>query len=192
MTACFCRYQVRVAVVQLGDPPDWFRNQAGDHLTQAQAREIAGTNGVALTCLASLVRVRTLGMAPCLLPGTHFFFSFPAHVTQQWLCRCDIDELSVHAGSVLLLTNPGSAGYRQNPISIYYCYSLHSHLQCCIAEVTNTPWGERVTFAFDPKGTVVPKALHVSPMMDMANSWCALAECLAAFQQLGAPQATSP
>jgi DUF1365 family protein len=40
-------------------------------------------------------------------------------------------------------------------------------------KVTNTPWGERVTFAFAPAGDVSPKALHVSPFMDMANTWCA-------------------
>jgi hypothetical protein len=41
--------------------------------------------------------------------------------------------------------------------------------------VTNTPWGERVTFVFDPKGQRVQKALHVSPFMDMDNVWCVAA-----------------
>eukprot|EP00897_Mesotaenium_endlicherianum_P001407 jgi/Mesen1/1294/ME000013S00779 len=49
------------------------------------------------------------------------------------------------AGTVLLLTNPVSVGYEQNPISVYYCFRP-------AAAVTNTPWGERVTFAFDPNG----------------------------------------
>lgn len=40
-------------------------------------------------------------------------------------------------------------------------------LAVCVAEVTNTPWGERVVFNFDPAGQRVPKALHVSPFMDM-------------------------
>jgi DUF1365 family protein len=75
------------------------------------------------------------------------------------------------AGPVLLLTNPISAGYHQNPISVYHCYTRAWELQVCIAEVTNTPWGERVTFLFNPSGTSVPKALHVSPMMDMQNTW---------------------
>jgi DUF1365 family protein len=57
--------------------------------------------------------------------------------------------------------------YAQNPISVYYCYSDSSPatLQRCIAEVTNTPWGERVTFPFNPAGFTVPKSLHVSPLM---------------------------
>ena len=77
----------------------------------------------------------------------------------------------MRAGPAMLLTNPISAGYQQNPISVYYCYSSAWVLQVCIAEVTNTPWGERVTFLFDPNGTQVPKGLHVSPMMDMQNTW---------------------
>lgn len=39
------------------------------------------------------------------------------------------------------------------------------------AQVTNTPWNERVTFVFDPKGAEVKKALHVSPFMDMDGTW---------------------
>ena len=37
--------------------------------------------------------------------------------------------------------------------------------------MTNTPWGARVRFAFDPTGETVNKALHVSPFMDMESSW---------------------
>lgn len=89
-------------------------------------------------------------------------------------------------GPVYLLTHPPAAGYVQNPISVYYCYSRvrvvdgNEHgeqvvLSKCLAEVTNTPWGERVWFAFNPGldgvASVVPKALHVSPLMDMQSSW---------------------
>ncbi|KAG9439339.1 hypothetical protein H6P81_019504 [Aristolochia fimbriata] len=78
------------------------------------------------------------------------------------------------SGSVLLLTIPPSVGYEQNPLSVYYCYNLEgstSYLAKCIAEVTNSPWGERVTFPFDPDSDVVPKSLHVSPFMDMHGKW---------------------
>ena len=78
-------------------------------------------------------------------------------------------------GGVRLLTNPPSAGYTQNPISVYYCCGRDGGLQRCIAEVTNTPWGARVSFLFDPRGQDVPKALHVSPFMDMRGTWCAAA-----------------
>jgi len=41
----------------------------------------------------------------------------------------------------------------------------------CIAEVTNTPWGERVMFTFQPGSDLVAKPLHVSPFMDMLSNW---------------------
>lgn len=37
--------------------------------------------------------------------------------------------------------------------------------------MTNTPWGARVNFVFDPSGDHVCKALHVSPFMDMDSEW---------------------
>ncbi|KAL2636142.1 hypothetical protein R1flu_007621 [Riccia fluitans] len=44
-------------------------------------------------------------------------------------------------------------------------------LKTAIAEVTNTPWGERVKFEFEPSKDKVAKLLPVSPLMDMAGSW---------------------
>ncbi|KMS95891.1 hypothetical protein BVRB_004010 [Beta vulgaris subsp. vulgaris] len=77
-------------------------------------------------------------------------------------------------GTVRLLTIPPSVGYEQNPLSLYYCYELESStstLKKCIAEVTNTPWGERVSFVFNPNSDVAAKSLHVSPFMDMEGNW---------------------
>ncbi|CAM8925319.1 unnamed protein product [Rhodiola kirilowii] len=87
------------------------------------------------------------------------------------------DEARVFAGtsgSVLLLTIPSSVGYEQNPLSVYYCYDLEGGvrvLKKCIAMVTNTPWGEKVRFLFDPDLDLVAKPLHVSPFMDMLGNW---------------------
>ena len=75
------------------------------------------------------------------------------------------------AGPVSLLVDPPTAGYNQNPIAVYYCHSQAGELETCIAVVQNTPWGAKVTFAFKPGGEAVPKALHVSPFMDMQNTW---------------------
>ncbi|KAM7271532.1 hypothetical protein ACFE04_030746 [Oxalis oulophora] len=83
-------------------------------------------------------------------------------------------EIAQTNGPVFLLTIPPSVGYEQNPLSLYYCYDVQGstqHLKKCIAEVTNTPWGERVTFVFNPDSDLVAKPLHVSPFMDMAGSW---------------------
>ncbi|KAK6917169.1 Protein of unknown function DUF1365 [Dillenia turbinata] len=85
-------------------------------------------------------------------------------------------------GPVLFLTIPPSVGYEQNPLSLYYCYDLvgsTQHLTKCIAEVvrlgkskvTNTPWGERASFVFNPNNDLVAKSLHVSPFMDMLGNW---------------------
>lgn len=77
------------------------------------------------------------------------------------LTAAEARDMSNTDGPVLLLTTPTACGYHQNPISVYYCYSVSGDLVRCLAEVTNTPWGERVTFPFDPKGDAVPKSLHV-------------------------------
>lgn len=83
-------------------------------------------------------------------------------------------------GPVLLLTIPASVGYEQNPLSVYYCYDAiaaedkekaDKELKMCIAEVTNTPWGERVMFEFKPGSDTIVKPLHVSPFMDMLGNW---------------------
>mmetsp|Transcript_14570 Transcript_14570/g.39446 ORF Transcript_14570/g.39446 Transcript_14570/m.39446 type:complete len:317 (-) Transcript_14570:567-1517(-) len=84
-------------------------------------------------------------------------------------------------GPVHLLTNPMAAGYTINPISVYYCSNADAYavspnnprVEKCIVEVTNTPWGERVTFVLpgDGKRHSVSKALHVSPLMDMEATW---------------------
>ena len=75
------------------------------------------------------------------------------------------------AGKVELLTHVRSAGYEQNPISVYYCHDIDGELRRCIAEVTNTPWAQRTVFAFEPSGDTVPKSLHVSPFQDMTSTW---------------------
>ena len=77
-------------------------------------------------------------------------------------------------GKVELLTNPRTMGYTQNPISVYYCYKEgDKEVEKCIAEVTNTPWNERVRFCFDSSNGYarVGKSLHVSPFMDMRGTW---------------------
>ncbi|KAE8778378.1 Aspartic proteinase [Hordeum vulgare] len=76
-----------------------------------------------------------------------------------------------------LLTVPKSVGYEQNPLSVYYCYDAAAqeqdeHLKMCIAEVTNTPRGEKVMFTFQPCSDLVAKPLHVSPFMTRPQKVC--------------------
>ena len=83
-------------------------------------------------------------------------------------------------GAVRLLTYAPSCGYEQNPISVYYCYPAAAPPGApphrALAEVTNTPWGERVRFAFALGEDVLPKPLHVSPFMEMSPAWRITAE----------------
>lgn len=86
----------------------------------------------------------------------------------------EVRRVTGTTGPVFLLTIPPSVGYEQNPLSVYYCYDLEGSttaLKKCIAEVTNTPWGERVSFVFNPDSDLVAKPLHVSPFMDMLGNW---------------------
>jgi DUF1365 family protein len=88
------------------------------------------------------------------------------------------------AGPIRLLTNLSYFGYCFNPVSFYYCFAEDGQtLQTIVAEVNNTPWGERDTYVlpdsmdvgnrgvkrFRPK-----KKMHVSPFMpmDVEYDWC--------------------
>ena len=98
----------------------------------------------------------------------------PAGCKEQLVGRLSADEareLTGYGGRVRLLLLPASAGYEQNPIVVYYVEDEGGALRCCIAEVSNTPWGDRVRFAFAPAGDAVPKPMHVSPLMDMESTW---------------------
>lgn len=96
------------------------------------------------------------------------------HPPPDHLSADEARQITDTTGPILLLTIPPSVGYDQNPLSLYYCYDVEGssrRLKKCIAEVTNTPWGERVSFIFNPESDLVAKALHVSPFMDMLGSW---------------------
>ncbi|KAM0851329.1 hypothetical protein ACQ4PT_052498 [Festuca glaucescens] len=93
-----------------------------------------------------------------------------------YLSAADARRIASTSGPVRLLTVPKSVGYEQNPLSVYYCYDEGAQeqdedLKMCIAEVTNTPWGEKVMFTFQPGSDLVAKPLHVSPFMDMLGNW---------------------
>jgi DUF1365 family protein len=87
-------------------------------------------------------------------------------------------------GPICLLTNLRVLGFGMNPVSFYYCFDAAGRrVERLVAEVTNTPWGERYCYVIRPdigaadrmrdERPVVGKALHVSPFlaMDMAYRW---------------------
>ena len=78
-------------------------------------------------------------------------------------------------GPIRLLTHLRSFGHCFNPVSFYYCFaSGGERLEAIVAEVTNTPWGERHAYVL-PRGADdaevlggdFDKRLHVSPFMGM-------------------------
>ena len=76
-------------------------------------------------------------------------------------------------GPVRMLTNLRFFGFIINPITCYYCFDSEERLQFVVAEVTNTPWKEKISYVI-PAGKAsnvsvayFDKALHVSPFMPM-------------------------
>jgi DUF1365 family protein len=86
-------------------------------------------------------------------------------------------------GPVRLLTQLRCYGLCFNPVSFYYCFDrAGEHVQAVVAEVTNTPWGERHAYVLEAgpatnhgtprvlKGRL-EKALHVSPLLAMESTY---------------------
>ncbi|MGE0608128.1 MAG: DUF1365 domain-containing protein [Pirellulales bacterium] len=86
-------------------------------------------------------------------------------------------------GPVRLLTHLRYAGFIINPISLYYCFEQDGErLQAVVAEVNNTPWGERHLYVLpatrQPSGRSTrgiqqrhEKEFHVSPFMGMRQEY---------------------
>ena len=84
-------------------------------------------------------------------------------------------------GPVRLLTTPRAFGHAFNPVSFYYCFeSGGERVAAIVAEVTNTPWGERHAYVLLPDGGRAPgavmrgsfaKEFHVSPFMAMDHAY---------------------
>lgn len=80
-------------------------------------------------------------------------------------------------GPIRLLTHLRYAGYVFNPVSFYYCFAPDGDgVEAYVADVTNTPWGERHAYVLSAGDAGVrdgvlrcrePKTFHVSPFMGM-------------------------
>ena len=77
------------------------------------------------------------------------------------------------AGKIRLLTHLRYFGFSFNPVSFYYCYEADDEsIQAVVAEVSNTPWGERHCYVipWHDVGDLAhecDKEFHVSPFMEM-------------------------
>ena len=84
-------------------------------------------------------------------------------------------------GPVRLLTHLRYFGYVFNPVSFYYCFDTPGRtVEAVVAEVSNTPWGERHCYVLQPSAPNTgefearsAKAMHVSPFhpMELFYDW---------------------
>ncbi len=85
------------------------------------------------------------------------------------------------SGPIRLLTAPRLLGYGFNPVSFYYCFdAADRELETIVAEINNTPWGERHCYVLPAdrnEGTPAKqrfrfgKDFHVSPFLPMDTSY---------------------
>ena len=105
---------------------------------------------------------------------------------EQPLDRCVRDLVEERTGwrpngPIRLLTHLRYGGYAMNPVSFFYCFdAIGGQLEAVVAEVNNTPWGERHCYVLradqsDRLGTLInvleKKEFHVSPFMPMEQSY---------------------
>lgn len=85
-------------------------------------------------------------------------------------------------GPVRMLTNLRCFGFVFNPVTFYYCFDRQERVVAVLAEITNTPWGERHHYVVAAAADASPgatlraafaKAFHVSPFqpMELGYRW---------------------
>lgn len=100
------------------------------------------------------------------------------------LAECVRDTVERHAGArpegpVRLLANLRYFGHVFNPVCFYYCFDRGGErVEAVVADVNNIPWGESHPYVMtrgERNGSVVSgkveKALHVSPLMGMDQTY---------------------
>ena len=83
-------------------------------------------------------------------------------------------------GPIRLLTQPRYFGFVFNPVSFYYVFAQDAEMiEFIVAQITNTPWGERHSYVLDCRAQNnsqhlqfdFDKHFHVSPFMPMKQSY---------------------
>ncbi len=84
------------------------------------------------------------------------------------------------AGAIRMLTHLRYFGHCFNPVTFYYCYDAGERLETVVAEITNTPWGERHQYVLPLSQSIADgphhvwrfgKDFHVSPFLPMAMDY---------------------
>lgn len=84
----------------------------------------------------------------------------------------------IPSGPIRMLTHLRYFGYIFNPVTFYYCFDeTGENIEYIVAEITNTPWGERHTYVLQNKTAeehssknlhhLLKKQFHISPFMPM-------------------------
>ena len=82
------------------------------------------------------------------------------------------------AGPVRLLTTLRTLGHNFNPVSFFYLFARGGRrVEAVVAQVTNTPWGERHAYVLSRDGEhtvmrdTLDKVFHVSPFIGMDSHY---------------------
>jgi uncharacterized protein len=158
------------------------------HRRLAPAREFTHDLALAyidLDELPSLLEGRLTASRPGLLRFRRRDYHGDPDVPLAEAVRDTVDSLtgSRPEGPIRLLTQLRSFGHCFNPVSFYYCIAVDGQrVEAVLAEVTNTPWGERHCYALRAIDEGAPlleasfrKELHVSPFMAMDHTYDARA-----------------
>jgi uncharacterized protein len=132
-----------------------------------------------LTELDGLLDGRLLAARPGLMRFRRSDYLGPPHIPLSDAVRMQVEREtdSAPVGPIRLLTQLRTFGHCFNPVSFYYCFNAQEQLDAVVAEVTNTPWGERHAYVLrrSEEGSVLEagftKALHVSPFMGMEQRY---------------------
>jgi uncharacterized protein len=74
-------------------------------------------------------------------------------------------------GPIRVLTHLRTWGYVFNPVTLYYCLAPDGAVDAVVAEITNTPWGQRHRYVTDGSTGRFAKRFHVSPFQPMEQSY---------------------
>jgi DUF1365 family protein len=152
------------------------------HRRAAPAQEFAHPIALAyvdLEELPSLLEGRLLRRGPGLLRFRRRDYLGDPRLPLDVAVRDRLQQLTGErpGGPIRLLTQLRSFGLCFNPVSFYYCHdAAGERVASVLAEVTNTPWGERHAYALTASGHGVvsggfAKQLHVSPFMGMDHRY---------------------
>ena len=98
----------------------------------------------------------------------------PADIPLDQAVRSEVEQSLGRRplGPIRMLTHLRYWGFVFNPVSFYYCFDRLGELDAVVAQVTNTPWGERHTYVLEAGvRCATPKTFHVSPFMGMEQAY---------------------